>query len=328
MAALRARRRPAARAEGCCAGPRHRRLAHRAPRGDSPGRRRPPAGSQPGVGIVSDAVYAGSALRMHVALPTWPASLASVPSGTQVPLGARVSLNVGRRAGALCRRRAPHRIRARPGLRTALSAAVPVGFVPPAPPGPLPPGPLLLAPQGRSDYPCGPGRTAGSSGTITIRWEIALRVTLFSRPLAYPLACRSAGVQGDPPQRSSLYMARDHPLWVGARRGLRLEHTTPGPVGILNGLLQSGVIDAAAHVPACTVVALTDIYVLFTLTPIYAVLEAIPPALKEASQGASRWPVADLSPNRAALPPGVWWAPRSRSRQQGDFLAPQLLGGN
>ena len=53
---------------------------------------RPPDGHNLVSGTVSDAVYAGSSLRMHVALPTGQRLVASVPSGTQVPLGARVSL--------------------------------------------------------------------------------------------------------------------------------------------------------------------------------------------------------------------------------------------
>jgi len=53
---------------------------------------RAPAGQNLVTGIVSDAVYAGSALRMHVALPGGQRLVANVPSGTSVAIGAPVSL--------------------------------------------------------------------------------------------------------------------------------------------------------------------------------------------------------------------------------------------
>jgi len=43
-------------------------------------------------GTVSDAVYAGSALRVHVALPSGHRLVANVPSGTGVANGAPVRL--------------------------------------------------------------------------------------------------------------------------------------------------------------------------------------------------------------------------------------------
>jgi len=69
-----------------------------------------------------------------------------------------------------------------------------------------------------------------------------------------------------------------------------------GQSGILNGLLQSaGLIDEPLtfllYSRWAVILALTHIYTPFTLMPIYAVLEAISPALKEASQDlyANRW---------------------------------------
>jgi spermidine/putrescine transport system ATP-binding protein len=51
-----------------------------------------PAGHNVVTGTVRDAVYAGSALRVHVALPGGLRLVANVPSGTPVTLGAPVSL--------------------------------------------------------------------------------------------------------------------------------------------------------------------------------------------------------------------------------------------
>ena len=51
-----------------------------------------PAGQNLVSGVVSDAVYAGSALRMHVTLPGGQRLVANVPSGTSVTIGAPVSL--------------------------------------------------------------------------------------------------------------------------------------------------------------------------------------------------------------------------------------------
>jgi ABC-type Fe3+/spermidine/putrescine transport system ATPase subunit len=52
----------------------------------------PPAGSNAVTGTVADAVYAGAALRVHVALPGGRRVVANVPSATRVTNGATVTL--------------------------------------------------------------------------------------------------------------------------------------------------------------------------------------------------------------------------------------------
>ena len=64
--------------------------------------------------------------------------------------------------------------------------------------------------------------------------------------------------------------------------------------------------------------------------PIYAVLEAIPPALKEASQDlyASRWQTFRRIVLPLSLPGVMAGCTFAFVLSMGDFLAPQLLGGN
>ena len=78
------------------------------------------------------------------------------------------------------------------------------------------------------------------------------------------------------------------------------------------------------------ILALTHIYTPFTLMPIYAVLEAIPPALKEASQDlyASRWQTFRRIVLPLSLPGVMAGCTFAFVLSMGDFLAPQLLGGN
>ena len=78
------------------------------------------------------------------------------------------------------------------------------------------------------------------------------------------------------------------------------------------------------------ILALTHIYTPFTLMPIYAVLEAIPPALKEASQDlyASRWQTFLRMVLPLSLPGVLAGSTFAFVLSMGDFLAPQLLGGN
>jgi ABC-type Fe3+/spermidine/putrescine transport system ATPase subunit len=52
----------------------------------------PPSGHNAVTGIVADAVYAGSALRLHVALPGGRRVVANVPSGTAAATGTTVTL--------------------------------------------------------------------------------------------------------------------------------------------------------------------------------------------------------------------------------------------
>jgi spermidine/putrescine transport system permease protein len=195
------------------------------------------------------------------------------------------------------------RIRARPGLRTALAAALPVGFVTA----------LLFVPyvlllvhsfwrlRGGAitheltleNY----GRLFGTAlypDTILFSAGIAIRVTLVSLLLAYPLAYLLAFKVTR--HKQLMYMAVIIPLWVSYLVRAYAWKIILGQTGILNGLLEAaGIIDQPLtfllYSRWAVILALTHIYTPFTLMPIYAVLEAIPPALKEASQDlyASRW---------------------------------------
>jgi spermidine/putrescine transport system permease protein len=132
-----------------------------------------------------------------------------------------------------------------------------------------------------------------------------------------------------------MYMAVIIPLWVSYLVRAYAWKTILGQSGVLNGLLLwLGIIDQPLTVLLYSrwalVIALTHIYVPFTLMPIYAVLESIPRSLKEASQDlyASRWQTF----LRIILPlsiPGVMaGCTFAFVLSMGDFLAPQLLGGN
>jgi len=108
-----------------------------------------------------------------------------------------------------------------------------------------------------------------------------------------------------------------------------------GQEGILNGVLHAaGVIDHPLtfllYSRWAVIVALTHIYTPFTLMPIYAVLEAIPPALKEASQDlyASRMQTFWRVILPLSLPGVLAGSTFAFVLSMGDFLAPQLLGGN
>ena len=233
-------------------------------------------------------------------------------------------------------------VRARPALRTFLAASVPVGFVTT----------LLLVPyvlllvqsfwrlQGGAithqitleNY----RRLFGTDlypNTILFSAGIALRVTLASLVLAYPLAYLLAFKVKR--HRNLMYMAVIIPLWVSYLVRAYAWKIILGQEGILNGLLQAG---GLIHQPLefllysrwAVIVALTHIYTPFTLMPIYAVLEAIPPALKEASQDlyANRWQTFLRVVLPLSLPGVLAGSTFAFVLSMGDFLAPQLLGGN
>jgi spermidine/putrescine transport system permease protein len=175
--------------------------------------------------------------------------------------------------------------------------------------------------------------TALYPNTILFSAGVALQVTLFSLLLAYPLAYLLAFKVKK--HRNLMYMAVIIPLWVSYLVRAYAWKTILGQSGVLNGLLLwLGIIDQPLTVLLYSrwalVIALTHIYVPFTLMPIYAVLEAIPRSLKEASQDlyASRWQTF----LRIILPlsiPGVMaGCTFAFVLSMGDFLAPQLLGGN
>jgi spermidine/putrescine transport system permease protein len=234
------------------------------------------------------------------------------------------------------------RVRASPRLRTVLAAAVPVGFVTL----------LLFIPyvlllvhsfwrlQGGSivhEWTLENYRRLGGTplypNTILFSASIALRVTFFSLLLAFPLAYLLAFKVKR--HRNLMYMAVIIPLWVSYLVRAYAWKIILGQEGILNGLLQAA---GLIHQPLtfllysqwAVIIALTHIYTPFTLMPIYAVLEAIPPALKEASQDlyANRWQTFRRVILPLSLPGVVAGSTFAFVLSMGDFLAPQLLGGN
>jgi len=234
------------------------------------------------------------------------------------------------------------RIRARPWLRTTLAAAAPVGFVTA----------LLFIPyvlllvhsfwrlKGGAitheltleNY----GRLFGTAlypDTILFSAGVAARVTVFSLLLAYPLAYLLAFKVKR--HKHLMYMAVIIPLWVSYLVRAYAWKIILGQSGILNGLLQSvGLIDQPLtfllYSRWAVILALTHIYTPFTLMPIYAVLEAIPPALKEASHDlyANRWQTFIRVVLPLSLPGVMAGSTFAFVLSMGDFLAPQLLGGN
>jgi spermidine/putrescine transport system permease protein len=234
------------------------------------------------------------------------------------------------------------RVRARPRLRTFIGAVVPVGWVTS----------LLLIPYVllfiQSFWKLENGNithqftldnyrrlfgTALYPGTIMFSAGIAIRVTIFSLLLAYPLAYLLAFKVKR--HKNLMYMAVIIPLWVSYIIRAYAWKIILGQEGILNGLLSSiGLI----HEPLtfllyskwAVILALTHIYTPFTILPIYAVLEAIPTALKEASQDlyGNRWKTFVYVVLPLSIPGVVAGSTFAFVLSMGDFLAPQLLGGN
>ena len=243
------------------------------------------------------------------------------------------------------------RLRSRPRTRTALAAAVPVGwvaillFVPYV---------MLLVYSLRTLTPAGNivpcrgfppdcawtlanyGRLFTTSvypATILFSARIALTVTILSLLLAFPLAYLLTFKVTR--HKNLMYMAVIIPLWVSYLVRAYAWKIILGQEGILNGLLtQLGLIheplEFLLYSKWAVIIALTHIYTPFTLMPIYAVLEAIPPSLKEASQ--------DLYAGRLqtffhvilplSLPGVLAGSTFAFVLSMGDFIAPQLLGGS
>jgi spermidine/putrescine transport system permease protein len=180
------------------------------------------------------------------------------------------------------------------------------------------------------------GRLFGTAlypDTILFSAGIAGRVTLASLVLAYPLAYLLAFKVTR--HKNLLYMAVIIPLWVSYLVRAYAWKIILGQEGILNGLLISiGVIDRPLTVLLyskwAVIMALIHIYTPFTLMPIYAGLESISPALKEASQDlyASRWKTFWHVVFPLSLPGVVAGCTFAFVLSMGDFIAPSLLGGN
>ena len=169
--------------------------------------------------------------------------------------------------------------------------------------------------------------------TILFSAGIALRVTLAALLLAYPLAYLLAFKVKK--HRNLLYMAVIIPLWVSYLVRAYAWKIILGQEGILNGFLHAaGLIDQPLTVLLyskwAVMLALVHIYTPFTLMPIFAVLESIPPALKEASQDlyAGRWATFRHVVLPLSLPGVIAGCTFAFVLSMGDFIAPVLLGGN
>jgi spermidine/putrescine transport system permease protein len=169
--------------------------------------------------------------------------------------------------------------------------------------------------------------------TILYSAGVAARVTVGSLLLAYPLAYLLAFKVRR--HKQLLYMAVIIPLWVSYLVRAYAWKIILGEHGILNGLLLAvGLIHAPLSIflynRAAVVLALTHIYTPFALMPIYAVLESIPGALKEASQDlyGSKWRTFWHVVLPLSLPGVMAGATFAFVLSMGDFIAPQLLGGS
>ena len=161
---------------------------------------------------------------------------------------------------------------------------------------------------------------------------IALRVTLFSLLLGYPLAYFLSFYAGT--KKDLFYQLVIIPLWVSYLVRAYAWKTILGSDGVLNTLLQylhltQQPLEFLLYSPFAVVLTLTHIYTPFTFLPIYASLEHIPRNLVEASHdlGASPhqtfWRVI-FPLSMPGVLAGVTFA---FVLSLGDFLAPQLLGG-
>jgi spermidine/putrescine transport system permease protein len=235
------------------------------------------------------------------------------------------------------------RLRARPRARTALAAALPVGWVTLF--LFLPYLLLLIHSFWRLDehqtivhqWTLASYRRLFTTdvypATILFSARIALSVTLLSLVLAFPLAYLLAFKVRR--YKNLMYMAVIIPLWVSYLVRAYAWKIILGQEGILNGLLaQLGLIheplEFLLYSKWAVIIALTHIYTPFTLMPIYAVLEAIPPSLKEASQDlyAGRFQTFLHVILPLSLPGVLAGSTFAFVLSMGDFIAPQLLGGN
>jgi spermidine/putrescine transport system permease protein len=235
------------------------------------------------------------------------------------------------------------RLRSRPRTRTALAAILPVGWVTVF--LFLPYLLLLLHSLWRLDenqmivhqWTLASYRrlftTSVYPATILFSAQIAFAVTVFSLLLAFPLAYLLAFKVKR--HKNLMYMAVIIPLWVSYLVRAYAWKIILGQQGILNGLLsQLGMINQPLefllYSKWAVIIALTHIYTPFTLMPIYAVLEAIPPSLKEASQDlyAGRWRTFLHVMLPLSLPGVLAGCTFAFVLSMGDFIAPQLLGGN
>jgi spermidine/putrescine transport system permease protein len=161
---------------------------------------------------------------------------------------------------------------------------------------------------------------------------IAVRVTVFSLMLGYPLAYFLSFYAGK--RKDLLHQMVIIPLWVSYLVRAYAWKTILGSDGVLNTLLQyvhltSHPLDFLLYSPFAVVLTLTHIYTPFAFLPIYAALEHIPRNLVEASNDLGASPAQTFW--RVIFPlsiPGVVAGSTfAFVLSLGDFLAPLLLGG-
>ena len=161
---------------------------------------------------------------------------------------------------------------------------------------------------------------------------IAVRVTIFSLLLGYPLAYYLSFHAGS--RKQLLYQLVIIPLWVSYLVRAYAWKTILGSDGVLNTLLQyvhitKHPLEFLLYSPFAVVLTLTHIYTPFAFLPIYASLEHIPRNLVEASHDLGASPFQTFW--RVIFPlsiPGVLaGATFAFVLSLGDFLAPLLLGG-
>jgi spermidine/putrescine transport system permease protein len=174
---------------------------------------------------------------------------------------------------------------------------------------------------------------------VNVYWQtlfrsmwIAIRVTIFSLLLGYPLAYYLSFHAGR--RKDLLYQLVIIPLWVSYLVRAYAWKTILGGDGVLNTLLQyvhltHHPLDFLLYSPFAVVLTLTHIYTPFTFLPIYAALEHVPRNLVEASHDLGASPFQTFW--RVIFPlsiPGVLaGATFAFVLSLGDFLAPLLLGG-
>jgi spermidine/putrescine transport system permease protein len=161
---------------------------------------------------------------------------------------------------------------------------------------------------------------------------IAMRVTMFSLLLGYPLAYYVSFHAGR--RKELLYLLVIIPLWVSYLVRAYAWKTILGTDGVLNTLLQyvhltSHPLEFLLYSPFAVVLTLAHIYTPFVFLPIYASLEHVPRNLIEASHDLGASPFQTFW--RVILPlsiPGLLaGATFAFVLSLGDFLAPLLLGG-
>jgi spermidine/putrescine transport system permease protein len=161
---------------------------------------------------------------------------------------------------------------------------------------------------------------------------IAVRVTVFSLLLGYPLAYLLSFHAMR--KKNVLYQLVIIPLWVSYLVRAYAWKTILGTEGVLNTVLQfahlsNHPLGFLLYSPFAVVLTLTHIYTPFAFLPIYASLEHIPRNLVEASNdlGASRMQTFRRVILPLSLPGVLAGATFAFVLSFGDFLAPLLLGG-